>query len=254
MIVLHGDLAAGFWHNFWPLALILVLVLIGMNVYFGVNRRLFMLLEREDWPALVDHLEHRVIQKSRYTPGMVRLLANSYLVMSDSGSVTALENKLAIAKPALLETNALVFGAARILGGDPGGAANFFSVRLEKGRLPAREKQWVRWYYGFSLLLDRHFEQAAAEFKTLASSSNDALITGLSAFFLDDTLLKYTEDQDGFRIVIEEGRDRVMKVLKTPAEWHKEAVRIETEVHAAILQKYIDQAGAWLFGGKNEKF
>ncbi|MDR0876510.1 MAG: hypothetical protein LBN21_00540 [Treponema sp.] len=244
---LGAGFAANFWRTLWPLALILVLILIGMNVYFGINRRLFLLLEREDWPALVDHLEHRVLQKSRYSPGLVRLLANSYLVMSDSAGVTALENKAAIAKPALLEKNALVFGAARILGGDPEGAANFFAVRLEKARLRARDKQWVHWYYGFSLLLARQFTQAAGEFKVLAASSNDALITGLSVFFLSDTLLKYAEDPAEYRAIIAEGRERVIKALKTPAEWDREAARIETEVHAAILQKYINQAGTWLF-------
>jgi hypothetical protein len=242
-----------FWRLGWPLAVILFLLLAGMNVYFALNHRLFYLLEREDWPALVDYLEQRVIQKSHYTHGLVRLLANSYLVMSDSAGVTALENKAGIAKPALLDTNALVFGAARILGGDSQGASKFFQVRLEKGKLRPRDKQWVHWYYGFSLLLARQFEQAAVEFRTLLSSSDDALITGLSAFFLSDTLLKYIEDKADYSALIDEGRTRVIAALKTPAGWHKEAVRIETEVHAAILQKYLEQAGAWLFGGKNEE-
>jgi hypothetical protein len=250
---LGPGLSGEFWRTGWLLAVILFLLLAGVNVYFALNHRLFYLLEREDWPALVDHLEQRIIQKNHYTYGLVRLLANSYLVMSDSAGVTALENKAGIAKPALLDTNALVFGAARILGGDSEGASKFFQVRLEKGKLRPRDKQWVRWYYGFSLLLARHFEQAASEFKTLSLSSNDALIIGLSAFFLFDTLLKYIEDKTEYQAVIDEGRERVLAALKTPAEWHKEAGRIETEVYAAILQKYIDQAGAWLFGGTHEK-
>ncbi|MDL2230060.1 hypothetical protein LJC14_07420, partial [Treponema sp. OttesenSCG-928-L16] len=80
-----------------------------------MNRRLFYLLEREDWPALVQYLEGKVMRGGNYSPRLVKLLANTYLVLSDPRSVMALERKLAAAKPALLDRNALVFGAARIL-------------------------------------------------------------------------------------------------------------------------------------------
>jgi hypothetical protein len=182
----------------------------------------------------------------------VQILANTYLVMSDSAAVTALENKTAIAKPALVEANALVFGAARILGGDPAGAAGFFSLRLARGRAKSPRAagglQWIRWYYGFSLLLDRQFGKAEAEFRVLAAESTDAVITGLSAFFLADTLLKYTENRGECEAKAREGRDRVLQSLKTVENWNRETAKIETEVHAAILKKYIGQAGTWLFG------
>jgi hypothetical protein len=177
---------------------------------------------------------------------MVQLLANTYLVMSDSAGVMTLENKTAIAKPALIEANALVFGAARILGGDTAGAVNFFSLRLKKGKL--KDPQWVRWYYGFSLLLNRQFEQAAVEFKALASESSDALITGLSSYFLWDTLRKYAENGKECQDKAREGQARVQQFIKTAGEWNREAEKIETEIHAAVIKQYIGKAGTWLFG------
>jgi hypothetical protein len=244
--ILGPDLVPRFWITGWPLALALVFALIALNVFYVTKRRLYYLLEREDWPALQDYLEQQVISRGHYTPRMVQLLANTYLVMSDSSGVMALENKTAIAKPALIEANALVFGAARILGGDIAGAVNFFSLRLEKGKV--KDAPWVRWYYGFSLLLDRQFEKAAAEFRVLATESSDALITGLSSYFLWDTLRKYTENGKACRAKAREGRDRVQQVLKTVDEWNREAEKIETEVHAAIINQYISKAGTWLFG------
>jgi hypothetical protein len=248
LFILGPDLVPRFWASGWPLAAVLVFALAALNVFYFSRRRLYYLLEREDWPALQDYLEQRVISRGRYTPQMVQLLANTYLVMSDSAGVTALENKTALANPALIEANALVFGAARILGGDTAGAVNFFSARGEKGK--AKDPHWNRGYYGFSLLLNRQFEKAAAEFKALAAESPDALITGLSAYFLWDTLRKYTENGKECRDKAREGRNRVQQFVKTPEEWNREAGKIETEVHAAVIKQYIGRAGAWLFGGK----
>jgi hypothetical protein len=240
--------SGGFWASAWPLFLVFIFALAGLNIFYFNRRRLYYLLEREDWPALQEYLEQRVLSRGNYSPQLVQLLANTYLVLSDSGAVMALENKTALAKPALIETNALVFGAARILGGDTAGAVDFFSLRLEKGK--AKDLQWVRWYYGFSLLLNRQFEKTAVEFKALAAESSDALITGLSAYFLADTIRKYAENPNECQEKAREGRERVHQSLKTIADWNREAAKIETEVHAAILKKYISQAGAWLFGGE----
>jgi hypothetical protein len=245
--ILGAGFREDFWVSGWPLLLILACALAGLNAYYFSKRRLYYLLEREDWPALQDYLEQRVISRGKYSPQLVQLLANTYLVMSDSAAVTALENKTAIAKPALVEANALVFGAARILGGDPAGAADFFSLRLGRGK--AKDLQWVRWYYGFSLLLNRQFGKAEAEFTALAAESADAVVTGLSAFFLADTLRKHTENPDAVQAKAREGRERVQGSLKTIEAWNREAAKIETEVHAALIKQHISQAGTWLFGG-----
>ncbi|MCL2373610.1 MAG: hypothetical protein FWC65_00005, partial [Treponema sp.] len=183
VLVLLPPLAAGFSPvgSLWPFILFLALILCAFNIFYLTNRRLFFLLEREDWPALVRYLEDRVIQKGRYSPRLVRLLANSYLVLSDSASVMVLENKTAIAKPALVDANVLIFGAARILGRDISGAARFFETRKDTVKSGIRE--WTRWYYGFALLLDRQFEKAAGVFSLLAQVSNDGIISGLSAYF-----------------------------------------------------------------------
>lgn len=236
---------AMFWRSSWPLALILFAALVILNVFFLRNRRLFWLLEREDWPALVDYLEQRLINRGRYPARLTRLLINSYLVMSDSAAVLRLENKLAIARPAQVEANALVFGAARILGGDPKGAADYFHIRLEKGKAP--ERQWLRWYYGFSLMLSGAFDRAEVELRALAAASNDPVITGLSAYFLSDTLLKYSAQRDECRTAAEEGRKRLRQTVKNPGEWKKEASKAFAEIYAAIVRKYIDEAGLWLF-------
>jgi hypothetical protein len=250
LLILGPEFARKFFVSAWPMVLVLLAVLAAFNIFFLLNRRLFLLLEREDWPALVDYLERRVYDRGRYSPRLVKLLVNSYVIMSDFPSVLRLEKKLALAKPALVEKNALVFGSARILGGDAPGAAFFFHERLEKAG--NKNIQWVKWYYAFSLLLSRKFDEAEKELFVL-TVADDALISGLSAWFLSDTLMKYSANREQCRTLADAARENARKEIKTLNAWRREAAKIETEVYAAIIKKYIDEAANWLFGVNNER-
>jgi hypothetical protein len=250
-LIMGAGFVSEFWRMAWPLFLVLAAFLAALEVFFIINYRLFSLLEREDWPALAQYLEMRVIRKGHYNPHLVRLLANTYLVLSDSLSVMNLENKTALVKPALIESNALVFGAARILAKDIAGAVNFFAARLNAGSGKVRrgQVQWLRWYYGFALLLDRQFAPAAEQFTLLAKEADDALVAGLSAFFLYDTLRKLLPERGlELKAAALDSQERVKKFLRTPGDWDKETAKIETEVHAAILYKNLGDAARWIYG------
>ena len=240
-----AEYAASFRYVTLPLMLFMGLLLVSMSVFFLLNYRLFTLLEREDWPALSYYLEQKIYGKGRYNLQKVRLLASSYLVVNDYVSVLKLENKTQIAKPSIIKKNVLIFGAARILGGNQKDAAGFFKTYLDEGK--SSEKPWIRWYYGFSLLLCSDFKLAEPEFMSLAVSSDDALITGLSSYFLDTSLARNSKKTDECRIIAENGRNRVIKALKNLNNWKKETDRIGTEIHIAIIKKYINSAGNWVF-------
>ena len=244
-MVMGPEFAVNFWKSTWLVALVLILVLIGFNVFFLANHRFFRLLEREDWPALAYYLEQQVYGKSRYSSQKVRLLVNSYLVMCDFASISRLESKLEIVKPALITENLQVFGAARILSGDYNGAVAFYTKNLEKGKL--KDEQWIRWFLGFSQMLTGSFNQAELEFKSLAATSGNGLITGLSAYFLGNNLARHSLKAVECRSISENGRERVRKEFKNIVEWKKEMEKAGTDIHTAIIRKYIDEAGVWLF-------
>ncbi|GHT68941.1 hypothetical protein FACS1894110_17500 [Spirochaetia bacterium] len=245
--------APDLWRSLRPMALIIAGILIIPDIFYFSNRRLFILLEREDYPALIGYLEMRILRRGHYWPPLVRLLANTCLLMADSEAVTNLENRAALVKPALLESNALVFGVARILGGDIAGAVRFFAARLEAGQadggrhLNSRNLLWIRWYYGFSLLLDRQFTPAAEQFKPLAEEFPDVLIAGLSVYFLGTTLQRNADNGIACLTAARAGRSRIQEAVRNKALWLAEAEKLKTEIHAIILQKYIDEAGSWLF-------
>ena len=228
-----------------PLLIFMFLLLAGIGIYFLLNYRLLSLLEREDWPALAYYLEEKIIVKGRYSSQNVRLLASSYLVISDYPAVQRLESKAALAKPSSVDKNVLIFGAARVLSGNHEEAVIFFKDYLDK--CAAKDRPWVRWFLGFSYLLSGAFSLAEPEFSSLAVYSDDAIITGLSAYFLDTSLAKNSLKPAECRASAEKGRSRVIKVIKNNENWKKEADRAGTEIHIAIIRKYINEAGKWLY-------
>jgi hypothetical protein len=245
-VLLAGPLyAANLRYITLPVMLFMGLLLIGMSVFFLINYRLFTLLEREDWPALSYYLEQKIYVKGRYDSRKVRLLASSYLIVSDYASVLKLENKVYAAKPSIIRKNVLIFGTARILSGNHKDAAVFFKTYLDEGKSP--DKLWIRWYYGFSQLLCGSFDLAESEFMSLAVSSNSALITGLSAYFLGTSLAKHSKNPYECLEIVENGRNRVKNTIKNLNKWKNEADSIGNEIYITIIRKYIDTAGNWIF-------
>jgi hypothetical protein len=221
-------------------------IIISVNILFAANYRILSLLEREDWPALAYYLEQKMLIKGHYSSRKIRLLASSYLIISDYASVERLEAKLIQVKPAFIEKNALIFGVARILGGNYINAALFYKARLEyKGKI--HDKEWLRWFYGFSHMLAGSFDYAEPEFSTLAASSSDFFIYGLSAYFLQTSIAKHSHKPDECRNTANIGKERVIKTIKSIETWKKETQKMGTEVHTTIIKKYIDEAGNWIF-------
>lgn len=250
-MVLGQELALGFWQTSWFFAPVLLLLLAGIDLYFIFNSRIFICLEKEDWPALVRELEDRIFRRERYSSRLVKLLANSYMALSDTKAVNALEQKLASAKPSLINANALVFGAARVLAGNTKSAVEFFTVRLpgavQSAGIPSSSRDWVSWYCGFALLLDRQFGPAVERFSPLAKESKDGIVAGLAVYFLADTAEKFLSP-DEYSQTAREGKERILRMLKRRDAWNREIKRLETEIYAAILSSYLKKAADYLYG------
>jgi len=232
-----------------PLLIFMALLLGGMSLFFSLNYRLLSLLEREDWPALAYYLEQKIYTKGKYSSRYVRLLASSYLVITDYQSVIKLEGKTMLARPSSVTKNFLIFGSARVLSGNHTEAAAFFKTILNKNKdkLKPKNEQWARWYYGFSLLLKGIFKEAEPEFGALAATSSDAMITGLSAYFLNNSIAKNSDDKNACLVSAEKGKERVIQALKNETGWKKEVTKNGSDIHIAIIRKYIEETGQWIF-------
>ena len=246
MFLMDSHQFSYFWSSNWYLFIIILIIITVFDFYFLLNRKLYLLLEKEDWPALVHYLENRILRKGKYSPRLVRILANTYLVLSDSAGVISLENRANLANSSLVNNNALLFGTARILGKDIPGAVRFFESKLGKGK--KAQHQWISWYYGFALLLNKQYEKASREFSSLASSGKDGIICGLSAYFLDNSISKsLPAHKQVLKATAMEGRDRVLKAFPKHKNWIKETQEIKGEIYTVVLSKYMDETAAWLY-------
>ncbi|MDR0476052.1 MAG: hypothetical protein LBH43_20595 [Treponema sp.] len=257
--LLGPDFASVFLQKNWVFILLPALFLVFYDLYFLKNWRFYALLEKEDWPALVHYLEELVIRKGKYRPRLVQVLANTYLVLSDSSSVMHLEKKLSVIRPSLVDKNAMVFGMARIIGRDIPGALQFFESRLLSADPGAGAgpdlRLWLRWYYGFTLLLNKRYEDGAGEFAVLARESKNSMVAGLSAYFLQGSAAQALPLRTAeLRAVSNEARERITKAFPLIKDWLKETGKFNTEIHTAILVKQLEETGLWLYSKKHEKF
>ena len=246
------------WSGNAGLVLVLLAAFLALftlvNIVYLRNRKLLTLLEREDWPALVHYLEDEVLNQGKFSPRLVRLLANGYLILADSAAVMGLEHKVSLINPALVESNALLFGAARILGKDISGAIRFFVVRKDAGSGSTGE--WIRWYYAFSLLLDRRYREAGEEFSVIAQTSSEGIVAALASYFLETSIVRILKESvyegesrqaDEYRAASAKGKERVHSALPRLKDWQKETARTKGQIHAAILVKYLHRTATWLY-------
>jgi hypothetical protein len=242
---MQGD---GFWKQFTPLLIILLLVIVLLDVYYFLNGKLLSLMEKEDWPGAVQYLEEKVVKKGRYTPYFVSLLAQNYLLLTDTTAVVDLENKTAIANPQLIDRFALLFGTARVLQKDMASASNFFANRLNAKKPNKKDFLWVRFYYAFTMLLNWRFSEASKEFIVLSKISTNAIITGLSAWFLKDVLAKAAPEQrEDVNSAAQVGVKRVKEKVYDEQEWLNKAASMQKDIYVALLAQYIRDAGKWIF-------
>jgi hypothetical protein len=90
LFLLGTDSFSLFWGRNWIIAVVFVATLGAVNAYFGLNWRLFVNLEKEDWPALVVQLEQKVLRRGLTRPMYIRLLLNAYLILSNTEGILAL--------------------------------------------------------------------------------------------------------------------------------------------------------------------
>ncbi len=239
LIMLDLDFAKSFWSRNWGLP-VLFLVIIGLlNTYFIVNWKLFTLLEREDWPALIAHLEHRIYNKKIIIGQQVKILANAYLVRSDLESIAKLENFIREQRPKLVPKFALVFGVPYLLRNDPEEMVRYFS---EFTYLKGAEGAWLRWNYAFARILNGDTREAEETLTALCREKLEPVLALLSIY-----LLQSIEPKEEGLALVEEKRQKLLDRFSRE-KWEKEIARSRSSIQVVVLQKLIEEATEWLFG------
>ena len=236
----------GFWKDNWYLAAIFLAVIAALNTFFIMNWKVFTLVEKEDWSALSVHLVDLIFNKKRYNGRHVALLVNAYLLQSDIEGIARLEAELQDRRPELLRRHAVLFGVTRLLRNKPAEAEAFLQPYL--GARDAEAREWLRFDYAFSLVLQRRLSEATPYLRE-GSSSRDAVLSLLSAYLLD-SLVATSASSDQEREALKTQADATRQALRKrfPGQrWNREVERAKGEIHIVILSRLIDDAGRWLF-------
>lgn len=237
---------ASFWKANWYLALIFLALIGALNAFFLLNRKTFLLVEKEDWATLSTHLVSLMFPKSRFRSSRVRLLVNAYLLQSDIEGIEGLEVELSSKRPDLLRKNALLFGVTRLLRNKSEAAEAFFKPYLDSKDVESLD--WLRFDYGFSLVLQKRLTEALP-FLEEGCLSRDPVLCLIAAYLLGSVGAAAAREESERAATIAKAdatRERLRKRYSS-AKWNKEVERSKSEVHIVILSRLIDDAGRWLY-------
>jgi hypothetical protein len=242
LFLLGGEWFGVFWTRNWPIAIVFLVTLGGVDLYFLLNWRLFRDLEKEEWAGVAGFLEERIFRRGRVFPGRVRLLLNTYLVTSNTEGILALEAYLAKRKPGLISRFSLPFGIPHLLAKDPKDPEAFFRGMLSSPR--AADRDWVKWNHAFSLLQMKRPEEARAELVDLAAVVTDPVLL-LLVLYLLDVLAK---DDPALEKKLSDMRD-TLRGSHTEASIQKAIEKSSGNLQVVVLSRLLQDAVQWLFAG-----
>ena len=243
LFLLGGSHFGEFVSRNWLSGALFVVALAGFNAYFVANWSLFALLEREDWPALIRHLERMILEQGHLRSRYIKILINTYLVTSETGKIVALQNHLAEQKPDLVARFAVQFGIPYLMRGDPQESERYFGKMLARPRL--QDRDWIRWDYAFALIQMKQVEAAQGELVSLTESSTDPVLRLLALYLLHSV----STDQNT-RTRIEAGRES-FRSAHTLESWNKKVDRARDNMQVLVLSRIIKEASEWAFGPRS---
>jgi hypothetical protein len=231
LFLVGGDWFSLFWAHNWPIAVVFVLTLCGVDAYFLANWKLFSGLENENWGQVAGFLEDRIFKQRWISGARVRLLLNTYLVTSNTEGILALEAYLGGRKPGIISKFSLPFGIPHLLSKDPKDAEAWFRGMLMRPRLADRD--WVSWNHAFSLLQARDGD---------ADKVSDPVLLLLTVYLLD--VLAKNDAAVETRVSSKRG---LLKAQHTPASLQKAIEKSSANIQVVVLSRLLQDASRWLF-------
>ncbi len=244
-LILDSAFMASFWSSNWYFALIFALVLFSMDAVFLYNWKTLTLLEREDWPALAAWMEKRVFEAGRLSARNVRLLCDALLILGDFDTAKRLETVLLARKPALFAKSALRFAAIRLIAKQRDGLSEF---ALSSAELKGAEKDWLKFYAGFTAQLEQKWEKAADSYLLLAREAGEPVVTALSGYLLGAAVARNLGSRkEELRSAAEAARTRVRERYNGRS-WQRVLEDARSSTAVIVFAKLLDELPAWLEG------
>ncbi len=229
-----------FWAANWPLAVLFLVIMAGLNSYFAVNWKLFTFLEAENWRGLIAYLEDRVYSQQNYRKQHVQILINSYILVSEPDRIRELEDHLRDKRPQYVPAFALQLGIPHLLQNDPIDLEAFYGNLRSDDR--CRDRAWIDWSYAFALLLQKRQEDAKSVLLALPGKTKEPVLRALTYYLLD---LFSTQDREVKNSVLE-GKNE-LRNRYTRAQFQKEIEKSRSNLQVVVLANLVNDAAEWVF-------
>jgi len=239
--VLGWEFALGFWAQNWPIAVLFVAVLGGLDGYFVVQWKLFALLEREDWAGLRTLLEAELAKKGTLGVQKTRIFLNACLIAQNPGRISELREAYVAKKVPFLPKVALSLGLPLVLEGKTDEVEAFFGPVAHSPKTGS-DGPWIRWSLAMVKLLKTDTVGAKPLLEMGLRDPKQPLLQLLSLYLLDN--LRGTDPS--VRDLVDRERPLLAARL-TAKEWanHIDGLK-ERVVLILFMEKLIGDARRWL--------
>ena len=235
-----------FFSKYWIALVLFLVTIIAFNIYFITNWKFFHHLEKEDWHGLISYLEEKIYYGTSLSRQGVRILINSYLCTSNIEGIKKLETHLMKKKPQMIEDFALQLGIPYLLEQNHEESERYFGSLLKKRKV--KEKDWIAWNYGISLMQQKKNERAQDVFAKLLADKTNPVVYLLSLYMLK-SLVRDNSDAAGMVDRISQSfRKRYSRSqLSEIVDKHKSNIQVISII--GIIQSALD----WLFPGETKE-
>jgi len=245
------DYFVRFWMDNWFLVVIFLGTVGFVTTIFIRNWSILTYLEREDWPALAEHLEKQIFYRKKTGKRYVRLLFESLVLLGDFATIDKLSSFLRTENPKRYRDMSRGIAGATVLAGNYRQTRVFSTEFLERKDLSVSKAHWLRFYRGLACSLDEDPSGAVQDFFPLAGEAPEPLVAVLSTFLCDAQLRKhgdgiFTVPRDTIEDVISRRKQTVLRKY-TERTWDRYIQAEGRNLEVAILGNLPQQATAWLY-------
>jgi len=229
-----------FWSRSWYLAVVFLVILAALNIFFIKNWKLFTLLDREEWPKLKEYLETEIFERGRIRNQYVRLYIQSSLICGKVLDIRKLESKVREKKERLIAKNVLAFGLPYMVEQDADAIEKYYGAYLDTG---GRDHYWILWCHAFAAMLSVKNTRAQEELTSIFSSSKENLPKLLALYLLSGCGEAPSEE------FIENGK-KELRTKCSPADLDAEKRKKSDNYLILVLSRLIEDAKLWLWPGE----
>ncbi|TVR86406.1 MAG: hypothetical protein EA428_14625 [Spirochaetaceae bacterium] len=233
-----------FWLENWYLAAVFILIIGGLNTYFALNRQLFSLLEAEDWQGLRGYLEYRVFTKKRFSQQHLRILINTYIVLSEPDKIRNLETELNNRRSRLVPRLALEFGIPRLLRNDPDEMIEYYEKYRNHPK--AEQRDWLTWSYSFAVMQKQRSEEARDILLKLCKQTREPLVRLFSLYLLD----AFRETDADLAKRVDEYKTEFRRLYGS-GKLQREIEKNRANLQVVVLARLVKNAEEWVMSDSN---